>query len=105
MQLIPITPVANQSLSFAQDGNRWDVVLKMGASCMVADISINGGLLLSGSRIMGDDFIIPYHYMGVAQGNLMLSVTNEEIPNWREFGGTQQLFYWTPEEMAGLANG
>jgi hypothetical protein len=35
----------------------------------------------------------------------MLTTQNERLPDWNRFGLTQQLFYWSPEEMEALANG
>ena len=105
MRQIPLQSVPNQSLSFTQDENRWEVTIKQAATSMIADVTINDVRVISGVRIPGDDFILPYTYMGVLQGNLMLTTQQELLPDWELFGQTQQLFYWTPDEMKALANG
>lgn len=105
MRQIPLQSVPNQSLSFTQDENRWEVTIKQAAASMIADVTINDVRVISGVRIPGDDFILPYTYMGVLQGNLMLTTQQELLPDWELFGQTQQLFYWTPDEMKALANG
>lgn len=105
MRQIPLQPVPNQSLSFTQDENRWEVTIKQAATSMIADVTINDVRVISGVRIPGDDFILPYTYMGVLQGNLMLTTQQELLPDWELFGQTQQLFYWTPDEMKALADG
>ena len=105
MRQIPLQSVPNQSLSFTQDENRWEVTIKKAATSMIADVTINDVRVISGVRIPGDDFILPYTYMGVMQGNLMLTTQQELLPDWNLFGQTQQLFYWTPDEMKALANG
>ena len=105
MRQIPLQSVPNQSLSFTQDENRWEVTIKQAVTSMIADVTINDVRVISGARIPGDDFILPYTYMGVMQGNLMLTTQQELLPDWELFGQTQQLFYWTPDEMKALANG
>lgn len=105
MRQIPLQAVPNQSLSFTQDGNRWDVTIKQAVTSMIADVTINDVRIISGVRIPGDDFILPYTYIGVLQGNLMLTTQRDMLPGWEEFGVTQSLFYWTPDDMRALANG
>lgn len=105
MRQIPLQSVPNQSLSFTQDENRWEVTIKQAVTSMIADVTINDVRVISGVRIPGDDFILPYTYMGVLQGNLMLTTRQELLPDWEMFGQAQQLFYWTPDEMKALANG
>lgn len=105
MRQIPLNATPNQSLSFTQDENRWEVTIKQAVTSMIADVTINDVRVISGARIPGDDFIIPYTYMGVLQGNIMLTTQQDLLPNWELFGQTQKLFYWTPDEMKALANG
>lgn len=105
MRQIPLQSVPNQSLSFTQDENRWEVTIKQAVTSMIADVTINDVRVISGVRIPGDEFILPYTYMGVLQGNLMLTTQQELLPDWNLFGQTQQLFYWTPDEMKALADG
>lgn len=102
MRLIPLQATANQQLSFTQDGNRWVVTIKQAVTSMIADVSINEAVIISGVRIMGDDFVLPYPYIGIEQGNLMLTVEQDALPDWQQFTATQRLYYWTPDEMRGL---
>lgn len=104
MRQIPLQAVPNQSLSFTLDDNRWQITVKQAVTSMIMDISINDVVVISGVRIPGDDFIIPYRYIGVRQGNLMLTTQQDLLPDWTLFGQTQQLFYWSPEEMEALAD-
>jgi hypothetical protein len=105
MRLIPLQAVPNQSLSFTLDDNRWQIRIAQAVTSMFMDITINDEVVILGTRIPGDDFIIPYPYIGLRHGNLMLTTQNERMPDWNRFGLTQQLFYWSPEEMEALANG
>lgn len=105
MRQIPLQAVPNQSLSFTADDNRWQVTIKKAITSMIMDITINDVVIMSGTRIPGDDFIIPYPYLGTRQGNLMLTTQQDLLPAFEQFGTTQQLFYWSPDEMEALANG
>lgn len=102
MQQIQLAAVPNQSLSFTVDGNLWQITVKQAVTSMVMDITINDIRVISGTRIPGDDFIIPYPYIGTQLGNLMLTTERSLLPDYTQFGSTQQLFYWTPEEMVAL---
>jgi hypothetical protein len=105
MRQIPLQAVPNQSLSFTADGNRWVVTIKQAVTSMIVDVVINDTAVITGFRIPGDDFILPYKYLGVRQGNLMMTTQQDFLPDWNLFGQTQQLFYWSPDEMESLANG
>lgn len=107
MRQIPLEVLPNQSLSasFEEEGYRWQVTIKKAVTSMIMDITINDEVVILGTRIPGDDFIIPYPYIGLRHGNLMLTTQNDRLPDWNRFGLTQQLFYWSPEEMEAIANG
>ena len=66
---------------------------------MIADVYRNDAALLLGQRIAVGTPIIPYQYLQGA-GNFILLVDNEELPDWRQFGVTQQLLYVEPGELA-----
>jgi hypothetical protein len=103
MQQIQLAAVPNQSLSFTVDGNLWQITIKQAVTSMIMDVVVNDQVLISGTRIPGDDFILPYPYIGVQFGNLMLTTERNMLPDYTQFGATQQLFYWTPEEMEALS--
>lgn len=98
MRLIPIEAVPNQELTLYIDGNRWLLRLKVAKSSMIADIYRNDSALLLGQRIAVGTPMIPYQYLQGA-GNFILLVDNEQLPDWKQFGITQQLIYVEPGEM------
>ena len=98
MRLIPIEAVPNQELTLNIDGNRWLLRLKVAKSSMIADVYRNDSALLIGQRIAVGTPMIPHQYLQSA-GNFILLVDNEELPDWKQFGVTQQLLYVEPGEL------
>lgn len=99
MRLIPMEAVPNQELTLNIDGNRWLLRLKVAKSSMIADVYRNDVALLLGQRIAVGTPMIPYQYLQGA-GNFILLVDNEELPDWKQFGITQQLLYVEPGELS-----
>jgi len=98
MRIIDIAITANQSFSVTLDGNRWDFVIKQAVTSMIADVTLNDVLILSGIRIVAGTPIIPYEYLH-DEGNFLLLTENDDIPYWEQFGIGQQLVYASFEEI------
>lgn len=97
MQNIPLLAVPNQS-QFVRLGNRrFAFAVKAVSGCMVFDLEIDGLPVLSGSRILAGEPLIPYAYL--EEGNFVLLTSNDELPDWREFQKTQQLIYLSADEL------
>lgn len=90
MQLIPISNLPNQSLSFSADGSYWELRLYQGAENMLVDITRNSELIISGFRCVEGSLLIPFDYLwDPMSGNLVF----DSVPNWEEFGITCSLYY------------
>lgn len=100
MQEIPLSSEPNQSFTLRLDGTRYGLTLKEANGCMVADVEIDGVVVLTGQRIVAGTPIIPYRYIQV--GNFVLLTTDDALPDYREFGSTQSLIYASPVELAAL---
>lgn len=100
MMEIAIAPVANQSFTVQLDGARYAFTIKEAAGVMVADVSRDDVLLLSGTRLVAGSPIIPYKYLQV--GNFVLFTGNDDLPYYTEFGYSQQLAYLSAAEIAAL---
>lgn len=98
MRIIDIAATPNQSFSVTLDGNRWDFVIKQATTSMIADVTLNEVMRLTGIRIVAETPIIPYEYLQGA-GNFIILTENEEIPYWERFGVDQIMVYATPEEI------
>lgn len=99
MRNIPISAVPNQQITLTIGSNRWSIRLKVAVSSMIADILLNDRPIVLGQRIAVGTPIIPYDYLSL-DGNFLLLVDGEDLPDWQKFGVSQQLVYVSPEELA-----
>lgn len=98
MQTLSIIAIPNQSLSARLSNLRFDIRIKEANGVMVADIDIEGVRILSATRILAGEPIIPYRHM--QEGNFILLTADDELPDWRQFSISQELVYLTVEEIA-----
>lgn len=101
MQTISLEQTANQSFSLLLDGNRWDFVIKQVVTSMIADISLNDELILSGQILVAGTPIIPYEYLQ-GSGNFLVLTENDQLPNWTMFGVDQFMVYASAAEIESL---
>lgn len=101
MQTISIDAVPNQSFSVTVDGNRWDFIFKQAVTSMVADISLNDELILSGQILVAGTPLIPYRFLQ-GSGNFLILTENDLLPDWRRFGVDQIMTYASAQEISEL---
>lgn len=95
---LPLSPVANQSMSARLGDEQWDITIKETNAAMCATIARAGVTLVSGLTIVAGTPILPYRYQ--EHGNLILLTEDDALPFWDAFGTTQTLLYVTAEELA-----
>lgn len=100
MRLVPVAAVPNQSFTVRLDDTRMVLRLKDADGIMVADFERNGETVLLGTRVLAGECIIPYRYL--EQGNFIFLTLNDELPDWRSFGVSQNLIYITAAEVEAL---
>lgn len=100
MRTIPLSATPNQRLSVRLDDTRIVLTLKDTGGAMVADLERAGVLILSGSRVLAGEPIIPYRY--IEEGNFIVLTVGDVLPDWREFGISQRLIYITKAEVDAL---
>ena len=100
---IPLQAIANQKLSIPLDGARFVLTIKEAAGAMVCSIERDGVLLIQNTRMVADQFVLPYEYLHTGFGNFFISTTGEEIPYYDQFGVTQFMVYATADEIASVA--
>lgn len=98
MRIVPLAAVPNQSFTATLDNTRWVVRLVETEGVMAADVDRDGVRLLSGSRVLAGETLIPYRYLET--GNFIFLTTGDDLPAWREFGVSQTLVYLSAAEMA-----
>ena len=100
MKIITLATLPNQSFTFTIDNVRWGMVVKEAAGVMVVDIARDGVPLLTGTRALAGEALIPYRYLETA--NFIFVTIADALPDWRQFGASQTLVYVTEAEIAAL---
>lgn len=100
MDVIGLERVPNQELSVRLADRRFVLRIKEAAGVMVADVTVDGEVVLLASRIVAGTPLIPYRYLEA--GNLLLLTDNGQLPDWSQFGLTQTLVYLSTAEIAAL---
>lgn len=101
MRTIPLTAIPGQQFTVTLDDVRFALTIKEARGVMVCDLSANSEVVLSGTRVLAGEMIIPYRYLEDA-GNFILMTINDELPDWRQFGVSQFLYYLTTAEMEAM---
>lgn len=97
---IPIQAIPSQSFSTALENNQWDIDLKTTNGTVSISLTLNGVPLIENIRVVGGAAIIPAKYQEV--GNFVLVTQSYQIPDYTQFGISQQLIYIDAEEVASI---
>lgn len=103
MLQIALATLPNQTLSFRVDDDNYNFTIKETNGCMCATIVRNNEVLLSNTRLVAQEPIIPYKYL--EKGTFVLDTLNEELPDWRQFGISQSLIYISAAELGAIRGG
>ena len=98
-QLVPLSPISNQSFSINLDDVRYEFRLRNIADSMVLDLSIEDETILQGHRLLADTPIIPYEYLEMSGGNFVMITEVGDIPIFSQFGVTQFMLYFSIAEL------
>lgn len=100
MQIVPIQAIPNQQLDIVLDSVSYRIKLRTIKGVMVADIERAGVTLINGTRCLANELIIPYRYL--ESGNFIFVTKDYELPNYEQFGITQNLVFITASELETL---
>jgi len=103
MNIIPLNPTPNQSLSIILDNDFYDITIKECRGIMACDIIRNNEILQTGIRIVSGYPLLPYLYQ--VKGNFFVLTNNGDYPYYLEFGSTQFLIYVNIEEVENFIAG
>lgn len=95
---LPLQQLPNQSFSIQLGTSLFDIALKKTNGIMAMSISINGTLTIENLICAACSPIIPARYLEV--GNFMFLTANNQLPDYTQFGLSQQLLYFTTAELA-----
>ena len=98
-QLIQLEQIPNQAFNITLGENNYDLRVYSIDGAMAYDVAINGVTLVQGFRFAVSVLMLPYPYQEI-NGNLILSVLPDELPDYTRFGDSQFLYYLTAEETA-----
>lgn len=95
MILIQLEATANQELKFIHNGLDWRIELKQALQSMTVSVWLDNEPLISCQRIIeGTPFFVYPHLM--TNGNF--GIVSDGPIDWREFGASQNLYYWGVDE-------
>ena len=97
VQLINLVANANQSFTLIIDNHRYEVTIRSSFSGVCVDLVVDDLMVVSGVRILPKEPMVPYDYM--TSGNFVLLTEMDQLPDFREFGTTQFLFYVDQETL------
>lgn len=98
--IVPLQPVANQSLTMVLDGSSWEIRLKALDQSMAVTVIRNNVTLLSGLRVVAEVPLIPYRYL--ESGNFIFISETKDLPFYPNFGLTQTLLYYSASELEAI---
>ncbi len=101
-QIIPLETLPNQSLSITLDNVRYSLRFRDLSDFMSVDISIDDTVILTGHRVVASQPLIPYRYLEGEGGNFVFITELGDVPYWEQFGVTQDLLYFSSEEMSAI---
>lgn len=97
---IPLQPITPLDLTITLDQNLYQMVIRATNGCMCVSLTRNGLDILDNARAVAAGPIIPEQYQEAGDGNFMFLTSNNQLPNYEQFGVTQQLLYFSAEELA-----
>jgi hypothetical protein len=108
MQIVPLANIPNQTLSITLDNNFWQIAVY--AVCatydefgnasnvvMAMDLTLNNTPILTGQRVVANFRVIPYRYL--ESGNFIFDTGGNDMPDYTQFGITQNLLYYSQSEL------
>jgi len=104
MQIVQISAIPSQQFGIQLGGNNYDIKIYSIDGAMAYDLDINsqrldnnGVWLISGFKMFNDVPLLVYRSQEV-NGNLLLQISEDEIPDYTRFGLSQFLYYLTASE-------
>ena len=95
---IGIAALANQAISIQLDASFYEIQLRESNGVMAATIARDGVTLVTNSRVIAGTPLLPYRYQEA--GNFIVTVDDDALPYWEQFGVTQFLVYLSADELA-----
>lgn len=98
MELITLDAIPSQEFTVSLGDNRYSIKVYSIDGHMSYDLSINAEQVLQGFKLVNDVPLLPYVYQEI-NGNFLLVLPEDEIPDYENFGLSQFLYYLTQDEI------
>lgn len=95
--LISLEAIPNQEFSVTLGGHSYDLRIFSTVDSMAYDLSIDDEIVIQGFKFVNEVLMLPYEYQQL-NGNLLLVVPEDELPDYENFGSTQFLIYLDADE-------
>lgn len=97
MELITLKSLPNLRFPITLGGNNYDVHIFSTVKSMTYDIDINGVNVIKGFEMVNDAPLLVYPHQEV-NGNIVLSLPDDEVPDYKAFGLSQFLYFLDADE-------
>lgn len=99
MESINLDAIPSQRFTATLGGNNYEIKIYSIDGNMSYDLSVNSVQIIAGFKMVNDILLLAYPHQEI-NGNILLQIAEDEIPDYRRFGLSQFLFYLTEEETA-----
>ena len=99
MWVVPLKNVPNQTFNIVLNGEDYRLMLKTIQGATFLSAWINGELLFYNQLCTPNNWVNPYNYVSV-NGKLYFRCLDDNYPFYTNFNQTQNLIFYTPEEVA-----
>lgn len=100
MKQINITPTPNQELSVSIDNSFFTIRLSSRSASTFIDILRGEEEISLGQRLVAGAAVVQAMYL-LPEGNFVLTTLDGDVTDWKKFGSTQFLYYFSKEEVSG----
>lgn len=94
-----VNTLPNQSLTFTEDGDFYEMTVRAINNVMLMDVSRNGVELLTSHRCVDRSLVLP-RYKESGRGNFSFWNDQQNYPWYEDFAVTTFLSYYSPSELA-----
>lgn len=95
--LISLEAIPNQEFTVTLGDYSYDIRIFSTNGSMAYDLSIDDEIIIQGFKFVNEILMLPYEYQEL-DGNLLLVVPDDELPDYENFGSTQFLIYLDADE-------
>lgn len=101
MQLIQLQKLPNQVFNVTLNDELYRIAIRTIQDLTFISVWKNDEPLFYNQICTPNAFVNPYNYVS-SNGKLYFQCLDNEYPNYKQFGNTQQLYFLTPEEVSAL---